>query len=411
MGTRQLNRLSVAFVGGKREPGYYCDGGGLYLQVTAQGSKSWIFRYRDLVTGKLRDMGLGSSLTVTLADARKAANGQRTLVAADVDPITARRAMAQQKALEAARAMTFAQCAAAYIESHGPAWKNAKHAQQWANTLSSYCHPVIGSIGVGEVDTALVLRILEPIWHSKPETASRVRNRMENILDWARARGYRAGENPARWKGHLNQLLPGKSARQRVLHHKALPFMQVGGLVARLHERPCIAALALEFTILTAARTNEVLGAMPDEFDLNAGVWTVPAARMKAGREHRVPLSARAVEIVRAALVPGSGFVFSGPRASKALSNMAMLNLLDRMGIEATVHGFRSSFRDWASEQTNFPHEVCEMALAHTIRNAAEAAYRRGDLFLKRRLLMDAWATFIASPLQSGDVVPLRIAS
>ena len=410
MGTRQLNRLSVVFVNGRRDPGYYCDGGGLYLQVTGQGSKSWIFRYRDLATRKLRDMGLGSVQVLPLADARKAAGAQRAVLATDVDPITARRVTAQTKALEAARVMTFAQCAAGYIASHAPGWKNAKHGQQWANTLETYCAPLLGAIPVGDVDTGLVLRVLEPIWNIKPETASRVRNRMENVLDWARARGYRTGENPARWKGHLNQLLPANPARQRVRHHKAMPFVHVGAFIAALRERFCSAALALEFTILTAARTNEVLGAMPEEFDLDAAVWTVPACRMKAGKEHRVPLSGRAVEVARAALALGGTFAFPGHRAKRPLSNMAMLNLLERMGVAFTVHGFRSSFRDWAAEQTSFPHEVCEMALAHTISNAAEAAYRRGDLFLKRRLLMDAWATFVAQPL-IGNVAPIRVAA
>jgi integrase len=411
MGTRQLNRLSVVFLNGRRRPGYYCDGGGLYLQVTGQGCKSWIFRYRDLVTRKLRDMGLGSVQTLALADARTAAAAQRALLAADVDPIAARRSTAQRKALEAARTVTFAECAAGYIASHAPSWKNAKHGQQWANTLETYCAPVLGSLPVGEVDTALVLRVLEPIWHTKPETASRVRNRMENVLDWARARGYRAGENPARWKGHLNQLLPAKSARQRVKHHKAMPYAQVGAFLGALRERACSAALALEFTVLTATRTNEVLGALPEEFDLDSGVWIVPATRMKTGKEHRVPLSSRAVAIARAAISQGGQFAFSGQRPNRPLSNMAMLNLLERMSVDCTVHGFRSSFRDWAAEQTSFSHEVCEMTLAHTIKNAAEAAYRRGDLFLKRRLLMDAWSDFVEGPMASNKVARLRVAA
>ncbi len=368
MGTRQLNRLSVAFVTARRNPGYYCDGGGLYLQVTGSGSKSWIFRYRDLATRKLRDMGLGSVQDLPLADARRAAGAQRALLATEVDPIAARRATAQQKALQAARCLTFSECASGYIASHAPGWKNAKHGQQWVNTLETYCDPVLGAVPVAEVDTGLVLRVLEPIWHTKPETASRVRNRIENILDWARARGYRAGENPGRWKGHLNQLLPPNPARQRVKHHKAMPFVQAGAFIKALRERSCTAALALEFTILTAARTNEVLGALPEEFDLDAGTWIVPASRMKAGKEHRVPLSGRAVEIARAALSLDGKFVFPGARSGRPLSNMAMLNLLDRMGVGFTVHGFRSCFRDWAAEQTSFPHEVCEMALAHTIR-------------------------------------------
>ena len=256
-----------------------------------------------------------------------------------------------------------------------------------------------------------MLKILEPIWAVKPETASRLRGRVENILDWARARGYRSAENPARWKGHLNQLLPSLAKKDRVVHHQAMPFAEVGELVCKLHNMATVAARCLEFTILTAARTNEVIKAVPEEFDLVNATWTIPASRMKAKREHRVPLSPRAVEIVREMLARNGIYVFPGAQPGKPLSNMTMLYVLERMHIDVTVHGFRSSFRDWAAERTAFSHEVCEMALAHTISNAAEAAYRRGDLFEKRRKLMDSWAEFVSTPHIDGAVIPLKVAA
>jgi integrase len=392
---RQLNRLSAKTVASKNHPGLYCDGGGLYLQVAAAGTKTWIFRFRSPLSKKLRDMGLGPLHSVGLPEARDRAAAQRTALLGGLDPIEARDQEGQRKALEAAKAVTFAQCAASYIESHKAGWRSAKHAEQWTKTLEDYAGPVIGTLPVQDADTSLILKILEPIWAKIPETASRVRGRIENILDWAKARGYRSGENPARWKGHLNQLLPALSKKHRVTHHKAMPFPEVGAFVSKLRALSTISARCLEFTILTAARTNEAIEAKPEEFDLTNGTWTVPGSRMKAKKEHRVPLSPRAVEIVREMIGHEQDYLFPGSRQGKALSNMAMLNLLDRMEVEVTVHGFRSTFRDWAAERTAFPHEVCEMALAHTIPNAAEAAYRRGDLFEKRTALMDAWAVFL----------------
>lgn len=411
MGTRQLNRLSARTVATQKRPGLYCDGGGLYLQVSSSGSKSWIFRFRSPFTHKLRDMGLGPLHSVGLPQARERAAVQRSTIAAGLDPIEVREQASQRQAMEAARAVTFAECAVAYIKAHRPSWRNPKHGDQWTNTLNTYADPVFGRLSVQDVDTGLVLKVLEPIWASKPETASRVRGRIENILDWAKARGYRRGENPARWKGHLNQLLPTLAKKQRVRHHKALPFTEVGALVAALRETPGVTARCLEFTILTAARTNEATQARPEEFDLAGATWTVPAARMKSMKVHRVPLSDRAVEIVREMLSLGEPYVFPGARHGKPISNMTMLGLLERLGVDATVHGFRSSFRDWAAERTAFPHEVCEMALAHTIPNAAEAAYRRGDLMEKRRKLMSAWAEFLKLPHPVDVVMPLRNAA
>ena len=380
----------------KKQPGLYCDGGGLYLQVTASGSKTWIFRYHSPLTQKLRDMGLGPVHSVGLPEARAKALAQRAAVIGGLDPIQARDEEIRRKAMEAAKAITFSQCAASYIESHKSGWSNAKHTEQWTNTIEAYAAPVIGPLSVQTIDTGLVLKILEPIWSKKPETASRIRGRIECILDWAKARGYRSGENPARWKGHLNQLLPALAKKHKVIHHKAMPFPEVGAFVAKLRELSGVSARCLEFTILTAARTGEAINAEPAEFDLPGATWTIPAARMKAKKEHRVPLSARAVEIVTEMLNLEKDHVFSSSHREKPITNMAMLQLLDRMNVDVTVHGFRSSFRDWAAERTAFTHEVCEMALAHTIPNAAEAAYRRGNVCEERAGLMTTWAEFVA---------------
>ena len=411
MGTRQLNRLSAKTVTLKKQPGLYCDGGGLYLQVTSSASKTWIFRFRSPHTQKLRDMGLGPLHSVGLPEARDKAAAQRTALLNGLDPIEAREQESHRKAVEAAKAVTFSQCAASYIEAHRPRWRNEKHCYQWQQTIKSYCEPVIGSLPVQNVDTGSVLKVLEPIWVSKAETANRLRGRIESVLDWAKVRGYRSGENPARWKGHLNQLLPTLSRKDRVTHYRALPFSDVAGLILKLRALPSAAARCLEFTILTAARTNEAIKARPEEFDLPNATWTIPSSRMKAKREHRVPLSPRAVEIVRGYLNLKNEYLFPGAHSGKAISNMTMLHMLQRMGLDVTVHGFRSSFRDWASERTGFPHEVCEMALAHTISNAAEAAYRRGDLFEKRRKLMEAWADFIDTPALQGVVIPMKQAA
>jgi integrase len=408
MGTRQLNRLTARTIATIQKPGLYCDGGGLYLQVTASDSRTWIFRYRSPVTQKLRDMGLGPLHAVGLPEARAKATTQRSLLSSGIDPIRARAEEIQRQAAEAAKAVTFQHCATAYIESHKAGWRNEKHTDQWASTIETYCKPVIGSIPVQDVDTGLVLRILEPIWAMKPETASRLRGRIENILDWAKARGYRSGENAARWKGHLNQLLPALAKKDRVKHHTAMPFIEVGAFMSKLRALSGVSARCLEFTILTAARTGEAINARPSEFDLDTATWTIPASRMKVKKEHRVPLSPRAIEIVRDMLDRKGDYLFPGAESSRPMSNMAMLNLLERMDM---VHGFRSTFRDWAAERTAFSHEVCEMALAHTIPNAAEAAYRRGDLFDKRRKLMETWADFLGAPSAAGGVIPLKAAA
>jgi integrase len=422
-------KLSALKVAREKRPGLYGDGGGLYLQVTARGSKSWIFRYwiaeRDPTTGKVvrdpatkkvkgraREMGLGSCITVSLAEARDHALECRKLREKEIDPIEAREAARRQAALERARSLKFSEAAATYMAAHRVAWKNDKHAAQWASTLETYAYPLLGGVSVQSIDTALIMKVIEPIWATKPETANRVRGRIESILDWATVRGYRLGENPARWRGHLDKLLPSRSKVRKTKHHSALPYADLPAFLAALREQDGVAARALEFTILTAARTGEAIGARRSEVNVRERLWTVPAERMKSGKEHRVPLPDRAVELVATGPAADDDFVFAGGRSGRPLSNMAMLMLLQRLGREdLTVHGFRSTFRDWASERTSFPSEVVEMALAHAIDSKTEAAYRRGDLYEKRRGLVDAWAEFCGKVPAPATVVPLRTVS
>ena len=379
------------------KPARYADGGGLYLLVKASGARSWVFRY--MLRRKLRDMGLGPAAgpdAVSLADARDKAAALRLQAKSGVDPLEKRQQEASEviAAAQAAEVagITFRAVADSYIAANEDSWRNAKHRQQWRNTLASYVYPVIGDLPVADVSTAHVLSILEPIWRAKPETASRVRGRIETVLDAAKAREYRDGENPARWRGHLAQILPARTRLSRG-HHKAMSYDAMPAFTERLRAREAMAALALEFTILTAARSGEVIGAIWDEVDLSKALWIIPAARMKATKEHRIPLSPRAVAILEAVQPLGTGPLFPSNRGG-TLSGMAMSMLLRRMAVDVTVHGFRSTFRDWAAERTSYAHEVCEMALAHVIGNKAEAAYRRGDLFEKRRRLMADWADF-----------------
>ena len=383
---REIDRLSARTVATTTRRGRHADGHGLYLQVSAFDTKAWIFRYT--LNGKPHEMGVGSLRTVSLAEARQAARECRKQVRDGIDPIISRRrAEKASRRLEGAKFMTFRQCAEAYIRTHGAAWRNIKHARQWSSTLESYAYPVIGGLPVQAVDTALVARILEPIWAAKPETASRVRGRIEAILDSAKVLEYRSGENPARWRGHLDKLLPAPSKLRKVKHHAALPYGEMGAFMAELRGRGAIAARGLEFLILTAARTSEVTGLRWDEIDVDKSVWTIPAGRMKSKKPHRIPLSSDALALFQAMkVVRRSDFVFAGDRPNRPLSNMAFLQLLKRLGrSDLTVHGFRSSFRDWAAERTAYPNEVAEMALAHAVPDKVEAAYRRGDLLAKRQ--------------------------
>ncbi|MDE0783628.1 MAG: tyrosine-type recombinase/integrase [Planktomarina sp.] len=381
------------------EIGYHRCDRGLYLQVAGSGTKSWLFRYKSPVTAKQREMGLGSLNLVPLAAARDIAVECRRQVLSGLDPLEERGRVKRVRQLEQARSITFQEAAEQCIASKKPEWKNAKHAQQWSNTLNAYAYPVFGTLSVSDLDTDLVLKAIEPIWISKAETASRVRQRIETVWDWARARRYVDGENPARLRGHLDKLLAKTAKIKRVKHHAAVPYKQIGSFITKLRDRKGSSALALEFMVLTAARTGEVRGARWQEIDLSTSVWTIPADRMKAGKEHRVPLCDRAIQILNSMKSNRNPdeFVFSGWKTGTGLSDGAMLALLRKMDVGPyTPHGFRSTFRDWAAEEAHqFSNETVELALAHTIKNKAEAAYRRGDQLERRRELMANWGKFI----------------
>jgi integrase len=406
---RPLGKLTALFVARAKRPGMYSDGGNLYLQVENESARSWVFRYAG------RYMGLGSAFIVSLQETRELAHEYRKLRRQGVDPLEARRAEQARQRLDAAKAITFKQCAEAYINSHRAGWRDVKHIQQWQNTIATYAEPIIGALPVQAVDTALVCKVLEPLWTTRPETASRLRGRIESILDWAKVRGYREGENPARWRGHLDKIFPARSRLRKTQHHAALPYAEVPAFIAELRKREGTAARALEFAIYAAARSGEVLGARWSEFDfdnVDGPLWIVPAERMKARKEHRVPLAPHALQIAKDMARSRSGeFVFPNAPSGRSLSPRALWKVLSRMGVaNATPHGFRSSFRDWAAERTNYPNHVVEMALAHAIGDRVEAAYRRGDLLEKRKRLMNEWARFCNTPIATGAVIPLRAA-
>jgi integrase len=393
---RQGNKLTALEVKKDLKPGLYGDGHGLYLQVSSFDTKAWVFRFT--IDGHPRKMGLGPLHTVSLAEARKRAAEARLKAHDGIDPIKDKQAQRASKRLSAAKAITFKQAAAAYVEANRAAWKNAKHAKQWASTFGATT-AAINDLAISAIDTGLVLSVLEPIWTKKPETAVRVRGRIEAVLDWAKVRGFRDGENPARWRGHLDHILPKKSRIASVEHLDALPYISVSAFMAELRAKEGIAARALEFAILTAARSGEILDAQWDEIDIDAKLWTVPANRMKAKKEHRVPLSDRAAEILK-------GLPRADARVFVRLGRDGLLECLRQLRDEGTVHGFRSTFRDWAAETTAYPNELLEIALAHTIGNKAEAAYRRGDMMEKRRRLMADWAAYCEQqPANSRDNV------
>lgn len=402
-----MGKLTPVAVAKKKKRGRYADGGGLYLQISQWGTKSWTFRYmRD---GRARVMGLGDIKTFTLKEARERARAQRQLLADKIDPLDVRKRQADAARLEAAQTITFKDAATRYIRAHRAGWKNEKHAAQWEATLTQYAYPVFGDLSVAAVNTTLVKEALEPIWYDKTETANRVRGRIEAVLSWATAGGYRVGENPARWRGHLDTQFPAKGKVKKVRHMRALPWTGVPAFMAELRAVDSISARALEFCVLTAARTSEVIGARLEEIDFENKLWIIPATRTKSKREHRVPLSDRTLQILKN--IPcehRSPFVFPGARKGRPLSNMAMLELLRDMGTPATTHGFRSSFRVWAAEATNFAGEIAEAALAHVLKDKTQAAYQRGDLLEKRRRLMLAWEGHCGRPSAGGSVVTLR---
>lgn len=387
--------------------GFHADGDNLYLDAKSLPGINWVFRFKR--GGVAHDMGLGPWPLVGLAEARELALDCRRKLRAGIDPLTERQAARAAQKAERAKVMTFKQCAEAYIAAFEANWKNAKHAAQWPATLENYAYPVIGALPVASIDTALVVRVLSPIWYDKAETASRLRGRIERILGWAATSGFRPrSENPARWRDHLDHLLPARSAVAPGKHHAALPWAKLPDFMACLAREEGLGALALRFTILTCTRTSEALGARWDEISLDDKLWIIPPERMKAGKEHRIPLADATMEILRTVqCLPPSPFVFPANRR-RPVSSMIMLMTLRRIGrTDLTVHGFRSTFSDWCAERTNFPSELREMALAHAIGNKVEAAYRRGDLFAKRRQLANAWAKFATSPAPEGKVVPL----
>ena len=406
---REMHRLDALTVKRLDKRGLHADGGGLYLQISQFDTKAWIFRFT--MSGRSRQMGLGPLHTVTLAEARQEAELCRKLVRSGIDPIEQRKLEKSKALVSAIKVMTFKECGERYLNAHDAAWTNFKHAAQWRSTLSTYVYPIFGDLPVQEVDTGLVLRVLEPIWSTKTETASRIRGRIESILDWASARGHRSGENPARWRGHLDKLMPAKTKVQKVKHHEALPFDEIGAFMAELRERTAVSARGLEFLIFTAGRTSEITNATWDEIDLNKKTWIIGGSRMKLKKEHRVPLSDDAINLLnKMSELKQSEYIFPGSKKNSPLSNMAFLQLLKRMNRhEYTGHGFRSTFRDWAAECTSYQSEVVEMALAHAIGNKVEAAYRRGDLFEKRRHLMNDWAKYCRSSSVEGNRNVIRL--
>jgi integrase len=393
---RALHRLSAVGIG-KLGPGMWNDGHGLYLRVSGTGTRSWIFRFT--LGGKTRDMGLGATGVVSLASARKRAQELRELRQRGIDPISHHHASTAAARVARAKSISFREAAERYAASHEAKWTR-KHHGVWVGTMRDYVFPVLGVLPVGVIDTSLVMQVLEPLWRSKTETGSRVRGRIEAILDWARVAGLRDGQNPAAWKGHLAHMLPRRSQVQPTEHHKALDYRELPAFMFKLRGDSSMNARLLEFVVLTAARLGEARGAVWDEIDFATATWTVPAERMKMSRQHRVPLSNDAVALLRdlQAIRRGDA-VFAGRDYGRAAGETATRTLVRQLtGQNITIHGFRSSFRDWAGEQTNYPREVAEMALAHAVGAAVERAYARTDLFDKRRCLMGEWADYCAKP-------------
>jgi integrase len=414
---REPGKLTALQVERIKTPGRYNDGGGLYLQVSgAAAAKSWIFRFRlpghTSKNGKplSREMGLGSLYTTGLKDARIKAAQQRLVLVDHIDPLEAQRERRVRNRLEAATAVTFKQVAEAYIAAHRAGWKNIRHAEQWPISLAAYVYSVFGDLPVQAIDTPLVLKVLQPIWTEKPETASRLRGRVELILGYAKAVGYRTGENPARWRDHLDKLLPRVSKVHKIRHHPAMAYVDIAGFMTELRQRSTIAARALEFLIYTAARTGEVTGARWSEIDEAARLWTIPGDRMKAGRAHRVPLSDGAMAVLQQMkLIRKNDCIFPGERHEHlSRSTMEMLRRRMGRGRDVTIHGFRATFKTWATERTSFPREVIEAALAHATGDKVEQAYLRGDGIEKRRRLMAAWSEFCERQQKQADVVQLR---
>lgn len=418
---KKATEMSALAISRLTTPGFHFVGGvaGLALQVEPTGGRSWILR--ATVGTKRRDMGLGGYPDVTLADAREAARVARSKIRAGIDPIEEGREARAALKVAQSNAVKFEDAASKYIAAQEAGWSNAKHKAQWTSSLKAHAYPHIGEMLVSDIDLHHILEVLEPIWRTKTETATRVRSRIESILDWATTKKYREGLNPARWKGHLENLLPAPAKIAKEKHHPALPVKDIAAFVQSLRQQGGTGARALEFGVLTATRSGEIRGALWKEFDLEEKVWEIPAARMKAAREHRIPLSDEAVELVKAMpRIVGNELVFPAPRGG-VMSDGTLNAVISRMneaeggnrwmdpklGREVVQHGFRSTFRDWASEMTSYPHDVAEMALAHTVGDKVVAAYLRGDLFEKRRLMMQDWANYVNTPVRDAKVIPM----
>ena len=418
---KKAEELSPLAVSRLTKPGLHFVGGvaGLALQVLKSGGRTWIMRAR--ISGEVRDMGLGGFPDVTLAGAREAARAARVKISAGVDPIAERRAAVATLSLARANALSFEAASLKYLEAHEAGWKNAKHSQQWRNSLANHAYPVLGSMLVRDIGLPQILEVLEPLWRTKTETATRVRGRVEKILDWSTTKGYREGLNPARWKGHLDNLLPAAGKISKEKHFPALPVGEIGAFMQALRSQASIGARALEFGILTAARSEEIRGATWSEINLDMGEWVIPGPRMKMEKEHIVPLSAPALELLAALpRIIGKDLVFVAPRGGQ-FSDGTLNAVIKRMnaadsnrwvdpvsGRKVVQHGFRSTFRDWASEISTHPGDVAEMALAHAIRDKTEAAYRRGALFVKRQVMMKEWADFLGTPMTEANVLQIR---
>ncbi len=399
------NKLTAIKVKNTNKPGRYPDGGGLFLQVRSAKSKSWVFRFK--INGKAKEMGLGTITVVPLNLARKKVIENKQMILEGKNPIVERKA--QKLRNLSADVPTFSECAKEFIHCRQEGWKNEKHKEQWKRTLEVYTFPIFGRHPVDQVSTELVLKAIRPIWYEKTETADRVRSRVENILDWAKIKGYRNEENPARWRGHLSFLLPSASKTKKVNHHKALSHHEIGNFLCELRKSDGVSARALEFCILTATRTGEVLHAKWSEISFENETWTIPASRMKSEKEHRVPLSTEAISILAGVARHSTGeYIFTSLGRDRPMSTNSMLMTLRNIENEVTVHGFRSTFRDWTAEKTAFAREVCEAALAHVVLNKTEAAYRRGDLFLKRKKLMNEWASYCNHPKAPSAIAHIR---
>jgi integrase len=410
---KTVNKLTAKYIEHKKEPGWYPDGNGLYLQISSTGSKSWVYRYQ--IKGKERRHGLGSfNSTNSLDRARKEAEFCGQLRKDGIDPIDYKNEISLKNDLAKAKSITFKECAIAYIESHKHGWKNKKHESQWRNTMETYAYPVIGNLPVQSVDIDLIMKIIEPIWYDKTETASRIRQRIENILDWATVRKFRTGDNPALWRGRIDKLLPKRNKVQKPKHFAAMDYRDLPEYFQTVRKKDTIASKALAFTILTATRNGEARAATRSEIDDKATAWVIPDNRMKADREHRVPLSKEALAVIKEVdpfKKVADDFLFPGNVKGKPINEAALMKLLKQTHPTLTIHGFRSTFRDWCAEQTSYPREVAEAALAHTLKDKTEAAYQRGDMFDKRRKLMESWADYCLNGKGNAEVVPINKAA